>query len=98
MSLFRFGTDTTIRLDVPEDVLVGEFVRPRGAPIADVQRAAEAALRKPVDFPPLSKAVVPRDKLADAVSPDVPQASQIIPVVVAVVVSARIAAEDICKL
>jgi nickel-dependent lactate racemase len=98
MADFRFGSHGSIRLDVPENILVGEFVHPRGVPIDDVQGAALEALREPIGFPPLSQAAVPGDKVAIAVDPDVPRAGQVVTAIVAELGSSGVSAEDISVL
>jgi nickel-dependent lactate racemase len=98
MTLLRYGAGETIRLDVAEDVLLGEFERPRGEPIRDVYQAAAHALQAPFDFPPLSQAVVSGDRVVVAVGAEVQQALAIVSAVVDELTGAGIPPGDITVL
>lgn len=46
--------------------------------VSDVVKSAFAALQTPLDFPPLSAAIVPGDRVALAVDPNIPQIVEVI--------------------
>lgn len=81
-SLLRYGTDATLRLDIPPNALIASCEAPRGEAIADIQAATREALAVPLDFPPLTRAAVPGDHVALALEHGVPQQAPIVAVVV----------------
>jgi nickel-dependent lactate racemase len=78
----EYGQTDVLRLELSADALLLDGSLPRGTPLADPAAAARAALSSPIEFPPLSSAVVPGDRIAVAVDRGV---AQVAPVVAAVV-------------
>ena len=62
---------------------------------ADVPKAAFAALQAPLDFPPMSAAIVPDDRIALAVDPNSPQLAEVIRGVLQAIAATDAGAVDI---
>src|SRR4051794_24835132 len=58
--------------DVPEDRLIGVWRGPAGVPASAAKGLVHQALEQPLEFPPLRQAVVPGDRVAIALDPEVP--------------------------
>ena len=69
----RYGTNSTVRISLPEDVILGDYRTPQGDPLDDVSAAVAAALDAPIDFPPLRRATVPGDRVAITIDQGIPQ-------------------------
>ena len=95
LTKLRYGTDSVVEFDLPDDALVAHCDAPRGKPIVDVADAMRTALENPLDFPPLAKSVVPGDKVAIALDYAVPQAGKIVAGIVEALIAADIQPEDI---
>lgn len=94
----RYGVDSSLFLDLPDGALVAACDAPRGTPIVDTASAVADALDAPLDYPPLSKAVVPGDKVVLALDPGLPQAATIVAAVVKYLLENNIAAGDVTVL
>jgi nickel-dependent lactate racemase len=70
----RYGSGSTLSLDVGPEVVVAECGLPDGEPLDDPAAATAAALDSPLDFPPLRRAIVPGDRIVIALDPSLPQA------------------------
>jgi hypothetical protein len=55
MIRIRYGTDSTLDLDLDDEAQVQACDAPRGVPIANVAAAAREALAAPLSFPPLAQ-------------------------------------------
>lgn len=77
-------------IEVPAEKLVPLRQGERYAPLADVAAAAEDALERPVDFPPLRRALTPDDRVAIVVEPGVPRVSEILAATLRHLVQARV--------
>jgi hypothetical protein len=62
---------------------------------ANVPQAAFAALQAPLDFPPMSAAIVPGDRVALAVDPNIPQLAEVIRGVLQAIAATDAGAADI---
>jgi nickel-dependent lactate racemase len=93
-----YGPNAAVHLDVPPEALVAVCDAPRGAPLDDPASAAAAALTSPLDFPPLSQATVPGDKVAIALDGGVPQAAAIVSAVAGALVERGIEPRDLLVL
>ena len=51
-SVFQYGVQSSVELDLPEDVLVARLDGPRDALVANAAAAVAEALTRPLDFPP----------------------------------------------
>ena len=95
ISVLRYGIDSSLRLELAPEVLVANCDAPRGEPLTHVAEATSHALAGPLDFPSLSLAAVPGDKVALALEAGVPQAAAIVGRVVEVLIAAGVDAADI---
>ena len=77
------------------DRLVSNTGQPSANPIDDVAAAVAAALIDPVDFPSLTLSVVPGDTVAVAVDRELPQVGSVTAAVIATLLDANVAAEQI---
>ncbi len=98
ISVLRYGTDSSLRLELAPEVLVAHCDAPRGEPLANVADATTRALADPLDFPSLSQSALPGDKVALALEPGVPQAAAIVTRVVEVLLAVGVDAADITVL
>ncbi len=81
-SILHYGRSSQIRLDVADETLVAYCDGPRGAPIESPSLAIELALESPLDFPPLSQAITPGDRVTIALGQGVPRVAELLPPVV----------------
>jgi nickel-dependent lactate racemase len=58
-------------LNLSNAAVIGDYRQPHARPLDDPAAAVAAALTEPLDFPPLSSATVPGDRIAIAVDPSV---------------------------
>jgi nickel-dependent lactate racemase len=93
--IIRYGTDSTIMLDAPEEVPPTMCDAPRGEPLDDVAAAVAAALVEPIEFPQIAQATLPDDRVAIALADDVPQADAVVAGIVHVLLENGIAADHI---
>src|SRR5262249_33180625 len=91
---FAYGRSATLELEAPGEVRVIECRVPHGEPLADVEGAARQALAQPLHYPPLVEATVPGDKIALALSPEVPSAPALVAAVVNTLLAGGRAAPD----
>ncbi|NLX98483.1 MAG: DUF2088 domain-containing protein [Rhodopirellula sp.] len=89
-STLRYGIDSRVEFDLPDEVLITECGIPHSAPIGDVAAVTAARLRDPLEYPPLSKATTPADRIVLAVEPGVPQVETVIAEVVQCLVEAGV--------
>ena len=95
MSVLRFGTDSTLRLEVPAAAQWIHCDAPRGEPLADLGQAVDRALAEPLEFPPLAQTALPGDRVVLALEHAVPRAATIIAHAVAALLAAGVEANDI---
>lgn len=74
----RYGDGRVIDLDLADDNLLADWTGPRGDAIDDPVAAVAAALADPIEFPPLTQATAPGDRIAIAIGDVVPQADAIV--------------------
>jgi len=91
----RYGTNRTLELELPEDVVLANCTARRAQPLDDPAAAIAAALADPIDFPPLSQATVPGDRVAIVVAPGLPQMPTLVAGVVYALVEQGTHPEDI---
>jgi hypothetical protein len=77
--------DEQLEIDVAEDRVIGSFQGPPGINGADLDATLAEALESPRDFPPVSKMLVPGDRVAIAVDSSLSDVGQILSVLVATV-------------
>ncbi len=97
-SILRYGARSTLRLDLPSDVLVAECDGPRDDVIGDPRAAVAAAIRAPIDFPSFEQAATPGDRVVLAVESDVPQVAAVVTPVVEALVGRGVEPEEITLL
>lgn len=95
MLSLRYGTDSSLCLELESEALLALCDAPRGQPVRRVAEAVKRALAEPLGFPPLVQAVLPGDKVVLALDRGVPQAATIVRQTVESLVGAGVAATDI---
>ncbi len=96
--ILKYGENATIALQVPDERFLGEYGQPTGDPLDDVSAAMAATLVEPIDFPSLTEAAVPGDKIAIPLDPGLPQAPALVAGLVQALCEARITPSDITVL
>lgn len=74
----RYGSDSTLNLELPPDVLIAACDVPRATALDDPAAVVSEAIQSPLNFPPLELALVPGDQIVLAVDPAVPQPESVI--------------------
>jgi nickel-dependent lactate racemase len=74
----KYGAGATLRLELAGTAVLADCTHPRGEPLADPAAAVAAAIAEPLDYPPLTKAIVPGDHVAIAVGQGVPRAGEVV--------------------
>ncbi|MES2789658.1 MAG: lactate racemase domain-containing protein [Planctomycetota bacterium] len=74
--VLNYGQQGRFECVVPEDRVLAFYPAPE--PIADLASAVRQALEEPLDFPPLSRAVVPGDQVVLALDRHTPQGATLI--------------------
>jgi len=74
----KYGDGATLRLDVPLEAVLADGSIPRGTPLSDPAAAVAVALAHPLDFPPLSQAVIPSDRVVLALEDGLPAVAAIV--------------------
>ena len=91
----NFGSNATVRIDVPDSAILADYPFPKGEPLDDPVAAVAAILLDPLDFPPVSQATVPGDQIVLAVDRAVPQAAAVVAGVVHALLDGHAEASDI---
>lgn len=96
MAVLRYGTDSSLSLELPGDALLACCEAPRGEPLTvGIAEAVDRALTEPLAFPPLAQAALPQDKVVLALLPGVPRAATIVERTVGALLASGVAAQDI---
>lgn len=90
----RYGRASTLELEVAPQTLLADPVHAPCA-LSDPKAATIAALSNPRQYPPLSQAVVPGDRVAIAASADIPCLPEIVAGVRSVLEQAGLAQDDV---
>jgi nickel-dependent lactate racemase len=98
VSALRYGTSATIEVEVAPEQLLAACGEPRGSALADPAAAIVAELAAPLEFPPLTQAMIPGDRVVLALEHGVPQAAALAGAIVRMLLDAGAAASDICIL
>ena len=96
--ILPYGLDSSVRLDLPDGILMVECGVPRGVPVDDLAAAVAAALAEPLDFPPLAKATTPGDSVVLPIAPGVPHAPGMIAAIVRTLLESGVKADGITLL
>ncbi|REJ67762.1 MAG: DUF2088 domain-containing protein [Planctomycetota bacterium] len=91
----RFGTDSEVLLDLPPERLVASCGQPDCEPVDDLSAAVAAGLISPLDFPPLTQCVLPDDRVAIVLDPELPAWEDLLAGAISGLLEARVAAENL---
>lgn len=75
---FTFGANVEVPLAKAGRANWRQLALPVGEPLVDPQAATRAAIRSPIEFPPLAQALVPEDHVAIALEPGVVQSTAVV--------------------
>jgi nickel-dependent lactate racemase len=98
MSVLRYGTNSSVHLDLPTGGAFDQCGMPRGEPIVDVAAGVAAALASPLDYPPLPQYAMPGDRVVVALGPGIPQVAQVTAAIVQSLMSAGVDPDGISVL
>jgi nickel-dependent lactate racemase len=98
VSKLRFGSGATVEVELAPERLVATCGVPCGAALTDPGAAVAAELAAPLEFPPLTQAVIPGDHIVLALEHGVPQAAALVGAAVRLLLQAGATATDICVL
>jgi len=80
--VLRHGTDSSVRLELPDDTALAHCGMPRGVPLEDPAAAVVEALAEPLDYPALIRSTTPGDRVVLALDTGVPRVAEIVAAVV----------------
>jgi len=98
MYLLRYGTDSSVDLDLAEKSILADFGHPPEEPLGDLRAAVAAAVGEPLEYPALAQCTTPSDRVVLALDTGSPQAAQITAAVVEALVYAQVAPDGITVL
>jgi nickel-dependent lactate racemase len=98
MAVLRYGNNANLQMEFAEGVKPGEFGTPHGEPVVNLAAAATAALKQPIDYPPLAMSTTPADHIVLALDRGVPQVAEVTAAVVGVLVEAGVDPDGIVVL
>jgi nickel-dependent lactate racemase len=83
-----FGSADSLALDIAPNALVAHCAAPHGEALCNVAEAVTRALAEPLEFPALSRATVPGDRIVLAVENELPQTAELVAAVAQYLVEA----------
>lgn len=92
--VIEYGTES-LDLDLPDGSEAAVFTPPAGMADPEAEAALREALERPRNYPPLRRNVVPGDRVAIALDPDLPEPRRVLDVVTEVLEGAEVEAEAI---
>src|SRR5271166_3729331 len=98
MTVLRYGTDSSVTLQIAAEIPLEPGGMPPGTPLADPAAAVTAALEQPLEYPPLAQTTTPGDRVVVALGSGLPQVAQVTAAVVQVLMASRIAPDGITVL
>ncbi len=97
-STLKYGADATVEVDIDPQRLLAACGAPANGDSVDPASALRAAVEQPLDFPPLTQAVFPGDRVVIAVEAGLPQAAALVESLVQLLLDAGSMPGDICVL
>jgi hypothetical protein len=94
----RYGFDAEVPLEWAPGAVVTHCNAPHGEPLVDVAAATNAALAAPLEYPPLSRAVVADDRVTITLAGQVPGAASVVGAAVNALLTAGLAPSDLTLL
>jgi nickel-dependent lactate racemase len=95
ISVLRYGIESSLTLELPDEALVAHCESARPDAVEPLGEMVDRALARPLEFPPLSQAAVPGDKVVLALDRGVPQAATIVARTIAALLSAGVTPQSI---
>jgi len=96
--VLRYGTEGALDFEVSDEKLVADCAAPRGVPVTNVRETMAAALAAPWQFPPLSRAVTPDDRIVLALDEGLPAVAEIVQPIVETLLACAVRPEQITVL
>ncbi len=94
ISILKYGTNSQLELDLAPEMLVTNCESPAKTNLEKVQ-SAERAVAEPLNFPPIKQAIVPGDHIVLALSPAVPQATDVVAAIIPILLEGGVTGEDV---
>ncbi len=98
MPTLRYGENSTVSLELAHAAQPLQCGTPRGVVIEDLSAAVEAALRDPLEYPPLARCTTSADQIVLALGHGVPGAAEITAAVIRQLVEAGVQPDGITVL
>ena len=98
MTVLRYGTDRSVRLEFADGVTPAEYGTPRGLPLDSPADVLAEALQRPLDYPPLAASATPGDRVVLAMDPGTPQGDELAAVVIRALLDAGVDPDGISVL
>ena len=89
-SALRYGANSSIRLEWSDGTRWTECGTPPAPPLSDVRAAVAEAIAGPLEYPPLSRAIIPADRIVLCLEEGVPRAPEIVAAAVDALVAAGV--------
>ncbi len=89
-AVLKYGSDSEVTLEIPEENLLADCGRPMSEPIDDPAAAVAAGLISPLEFPAFAECVLPDDRLAIVLDDELPQVAELAVGVVQAAIDAKI--------
>lgn len=93
-----FGENAVFEVEIAEDCVRGVHTAAQEGSLSDPAGALALALEQPFDFPPLSRTVVPGDRIVLALDSSVPQLPLVVGEIVSVLLAAQVEPGDLTLL
>lgn len=90
-----YGSESSLALELSPEALVAAYDAPHGVALADPVSAVQAAVRGPLEFPPLRQATVPGDRIVLALEEGVPRGADVVAAVTSYLVKEGTEADHI---
>jgi hypothetical protein len=95
MTALRYGTDSSVELQIAGGLPLEPCGMPFGTPLDDVAAAVVAALSQPLEYPPLVQTTTPGDRVVVVLDSLLPQVAQITAAVVETLLASGVDADGI---
>jgi nickel-dependent lactate racemase len=95
MAALSYNVDSHVSL--PDSSLV-DCGHPEGQPVLDIQLAVREALKSPIEYPPLTDATIPEDRVAIVLQAGLASSEQLVAGIVAELVESGVDVRNVCVL
>ncbi len=96
--MLRYGTDSSVHLELPDGVLLAECGAPRAPLVDDPAAATTQAMADPLDYPSLGRSTTPGDRVVLPLDGGVPRAAEIVAAAIRSLVAAGVQPDGVTLL